>query len=144
MYHGCGNSYLDGTNMFIKTGRKCLLPTNEPFWKNPNDTCNKIAKSTRNQLKSKARASPNYMKRYFKFLKNYHKNNYFSGDYSTDTESGTSISDHESLTNNASETEQNLSDNELTGENFITDEKTEENQTPKNKETNDKMLPVDI
>ena len=84
------------------------------------------------------------MKRYFKFLKNYHKNNYFSGDYSTDTESGTSISDHESLTNNASETEQNLSDNELTGENLITDEKTEENQTPKNKETNDKMLPVDI
>ena len=59
------------------------------------------------------------MKGYLKFFKSYHKNNYLSGDYNTDTESETSISDHESLTNNATETERNLSDNELTGENLI-------------------------
>ena len=30
-YHGCGYSYLDGTNMLIETGKKCSLATNDPF-----------------------------------------------------------------------------------------------------------------
>ena len=33
MYHGCGDSYLDGTNMLIRTGRKCLLPKVNHFGK---------------------------------------------------------------------------------------------------------------
>ena len=70
-YHGCGYSYLDGTNMLIETGKKCSLATNEPFWKQPIDTDNKIAKSTRNQVKTKAKASTNHMKRYFKFEKKF-------------------------------------------------------------------------
>ena len=90
-YHGCGYSYLDGTNMLIETGKKCSLATNEPFWKQPPDTHNKIAKSTTNQLKTKAKASTNYMKRYFKFVKHFQENKYgdvsFSSDYSTDDES---------------------------------------------------------
>ena len=72
-YHGCGYSYLDGTNMLLESGRKCLLETNNPFWKKPIDSCNKIAKSTRNQLKSKAKTDASYMKKYFKFVKNYQK-----------------------------------------------------------------------
>ena len=90
-YHGCGYSYLDGTNMLIETGKKCSLATNEPFWKQPIDTDNKIAKSTRNQVKTKAKASTNHMKRYFKFEKKFQENKYddasFSSDYSTDDES---------------------------------------------------------
>ena len=51
-YHGCGNSYLDGTNMLTETGR-CATPTYNPFWKRPIESSNKIAKSTRNKLKIK-------------------------------------------------------------------------------------------
>ena len=61
-YHGCGKCYLDGTNGLL-INRKCVMPKNNPFWKKPEDTCNKIAKSTRTQLKSKAYASRNYAKR---------------------------------------------------------------------------------
>ena len=55
-YHGCGNCYIDGTNMLIETGRKCIAATNNPFWKRPIDSNSKIAKSTRNELKIKSRA----------------------------------------------------------------------------------------
>ena len=74
-YHGCGYSYLDGTNMLIETGKKCSLATNDPFQRQPIETRNKIAKSTRNQLKTKAKASTNYMKKYFKFVKIFKKIN---------------------------------------------------------------------
>ena len=98
-FHGCGYSYLDGTNMLIESGKKCSLATNDPFWKQPIDTRNKIAKSTRNQLKTKAKASTNYMKKYFKFVKNFQENKYddasFSTVYSTDDES-----ENNSLTGN--------------------------------------------
>lgn len=89
---------------WLNLAKKCSLTTNEPFWKQPIDTHSKIAKSTRNQVKTKAKASTNYMKRYFKFEKKFQENKYddasFSSDYSTDDES-----ENNSLTGNASETE---------------------------------------
>ena len=95
----------------------------------------------------------------------------WSSDYSTDDSNYNT--DDESNSNasiiaNATETEQNISDNELTEENLIIDKNTENNhehehsltcsctldiqnsnsknyeQTPNNKETNNKSLPADI
>ena len=33
--HGCMIKNADGTNKLIGPGRKCLVPTDECFWKNP-------------------------------------------------------------------------------------------------------------
>ena len=89
--HGCGYLFLDETNKLIETGAKCSLPANDPFWKEPINTHNKIAKSTRNQLKTKALTSTNYMKRYLKYRRDFEENKYddasFSSDYSTGNES---------------------------------------------------------
>ena len=69
-------------------------------------------------------------------------------DYRTDDESNGYNWDNESISGNTTETEQNLTDNELTGENLIIDENTMQTsdiknneQTPRNKETNNKILP---
>ena len=150
-YHGRGHCYLDGTKTLIQTGRRCVMETNNPFWKKPIDACNKIAKSTRNQLKTEAKQS--FMKRYFKFLNAFEKDK-FDDDYSTNDESESDITDYESITGNATETEQNLTDYELTGDKLIIDENTDDNhanrnlssnnQTPNNKETNNKILPLHI
>ena len=169
-YHGCGNCYLDETNMLIETGRKCVLVTNKPFWKRPIDSNNKIAKSTRNKLKTKPRANISYMKKHAKFVKNFSKqkyyDTYFSGDnesldnYSessdSDTESRSNIADNESTTGDTSETEQTLTDSELnkseseqnstkqnTGETLVIDVIIY-NQTSNNKETKNKIVPSDI
>ena len=42
-YHGCGKCYLDGTNELLGN-RSCLMRANNPFWKKPEDTCNKKVK----------------------------------------------------------------------------------------------------
>ena len=44
-YHGCGIGYLDGTRELVK--KSCLKPTFYLFWKNPELTSNRVAKSTR-------------------------------------------------------------------------------------------------
>ena len=107
-----------GTNKIVPKNRKCIMPTNNPFWKNPTDTSNKIAKSTRTQVKIKAKANRSYIKRYLKFVKTFKENKFddasFSSDYSTDNESNGYGSDNESISGNAAETEQSLTDNELT------------------------------
>ena len=43
-YHGCGTGYLDGTRELIK--KSYLKPTFTLFWKNPELTSNRVAKST--------------------------------------------------------------------------------------------------
>ena len=176
-YHGCGNGYLDGTNKIVPEGRRCIMPTNNPFWKKPIDTSNKIAKTTRSQIKNKTKAKRNYMNRYAKYVRVFHEkkwdfdNALWSSDYSTDDSnynSGDESKSNASIIANATETEQNISDNELTEENLIIDENTENNhehkhsltcsctldiqnsnsknneQTPNNKETNNKSLPADM
>ena len=125
------------------------MPTNNPFWKNSIDTSNKIAKSMRTQLKIKAKENRSYVKRYLKFAKALQENKFEDySDYRTDDESNGYNSDNESISGNTTETEENLTDNELTGENLIIDENTMQTsdiknneQTPQNKERNNKILP---
>ena len=138
------------------------MPTNNPFWKNSVDTSNKIAKSIRTLLKIKAKAIRSYVRIYLKFLKAFQENKFEDGswstDYSTNDESNGYNSDNESISSNATETEQNLTDNELAGENVIIDKNTDNNhihkhwlmcsctskineKTSNNKETNNKILP---
>ena len=31
--HGCGKCYPGGTNALVPIGRKCVMQTNNPFWK---------------------------------------------------------------------------------------------------------------
>ena len=90
-----------------------------------------------------------YVIKYLRFKKALEENKFGDeSDYSTDDESNGYNSDNESISGNATETEQNLTDNELTGENLIIDENTMQTsdiknneQTPRNKETNNKILP---
>ena len=37
IYHGCFTKNKDGTNTLIKKGENCVCPTNNPFWKYPED-----------------------------------------------------------------------------------------------------------
>ena len=82
---------------------------------------NKIAKSTRNQLKIKSKANRKYLRRYFNFVNTFQQNKFydasFSSNYSTDEESESDLS----------ETKQNLTDNEIIGENLIIDKNTDNN-----------------
>ena len=143
VYHGCGNSYQDGTRKIVPKNRKCIAPTYYPFWKKPIDVRNKV--KTRAQLKVKTKATRNYQERYMRFVDVFSKDSFSSDDFS---------SDEESLANNASNTEQNLSsedETENTGENLVIDENTDTTQTnlisdtlnPDNEtiETNKKRLP---
>ena len=74
-YHGCGNGYLDGTKKIVPEDRKWIMPKYNPFWKNPIHTSNKIAKSTRSQIKKKTKAKRNYIRRYAKYAKIFHEKN---------------------------------------------------------------------
>ena len=42
LYHGCGRCYLDKTNELIAKKEGCTMPTNNPFWKRPEDSFNRI------------------------------------------------------------------------------------------------------
>ena len=104
--HGCGNCYVDGTNKLEEANKKCFLPTNNPFWKRPEDSNNEIAKSTRNQLKWKSHANRSYCRKYFNYLNRINQKNYKfdfpwteeSSDYSTDDESNSYSSDDDANT----------------------------------------------
>ena len=98
VYHGCGNSYLDGTRKMVPRNRKCIAPTYCPFWKKPINARNKV--ETRAQLKVKTKATRNYQKRYMQFVDVFSKDRFSSDDFS---------SVEELLANNASNTEQNVS-----------------------------------
>ena len=107
------------------------MPTENPFWKKPIDSYNRIAKSTSAQLKSKALADRNYCKKYFRFVKSVNpKNSEYLTGYSTDDESNSYDSDSDSTTTN---TEQKLPDNELTGENLVAVEGSIQNSDISNK-----------
>ena len=112
-YHGCGNYYQDSTNKIIPKNRKCAMQTYNPFWKKPIDVCNRV--ETRAQLKTKTKASSEFQLRYQKWVNLYSKDNFTSSGFDSDSDSDPDSNikaDNESLANNASETEQNLSDNE--------------------------------
>ena len=143
VYHGCGNSYQDGRGKIVPKNRKCIAPTYYTFWKRPIDVRNKV--ETRTQVKVKTKATRNYQKRYMQFVDVFSTDSFSSDDFS---------SDEESVANNASNTEQNLSsddETENTGENLVIDENTDTTQTnlisdmqnPGNEtiETSNKSLP---
>ena len=118
--HGCGNCYQDGTNKIVPKNRRCIQQTYNPFWKKPGDVRNKV--ETRAQLKIKTKASRNFQRRYFKWLKmldseEWDRDIWESGtDSDTDLEIWESDSDTDiSLANNAQKTEQKLSDEETKG-----------------------------
>ena len=50
LYHGCGPCYLDGTNELIADNEGCTMPTNNPFWKKPEDSYSRISKLTRSKF----------------------------------------------------------------------------------------------
>ena len=150
VYHGCGNSYQDGTKKIVPKNRKCIASPYYSFWKKPIDFHNKA--ETRAQLKVKAKATRNYRKRYMRFVDVFSKDSFSSDDFS---------SDEESLANNASNTEQNFSsDDEIywtikhTGEKLVIDENTDTTQTNlisdtqnsdnETIETNNKSLPLSM
>ena len=158
VYHGCGNGYLDGTRKILPKNRTCVRPTHYPFWKKPIDVRNRV--ETRAQISLKPKATRDYVKRYMHYL------NVFSKEYFSSDDNLTS--DDESITGNASDTEQNLSSEDETiisntlntGEDLIIDENTEttielnnttqtssisDTQNPDNKnETNNQALPLTI
>ena len=69
-----------------------------------------------------------YVIKYLRFKKASEENKLGDeSDYSTGDESNGYNSNNESISGNATETEQNLTDNELTGENLIIDENTDNN-----------------
>ena len=37
IFHGCFTKNRDGTNRLIEKGKACITPTNNPFWKYPED-----------------------------------------------------------------------------------------------------------
>ena len=123
VYHGCGNGYLDGTRKIVPKNRKCIRPTYYPFWKKPIDVRNRV--ETRAQISLKPKATRDYVKRYMHYL------NVFSKEYFSSDDNLTS--DDESITGNASDTEQNLSSEDETiisntfntREDLIIDENTE-------------------
>ena len=121
-YHGCGSCYQDGTNKIVPKNRRCIMQTYNPFWKNPMDVRNRVEK--RAQLEIKTKASRKFQCRYQKWVNSLTSDDW---DFTSDWESDSESSDTDiSLANNASETEQNLSDDNK----LIIDIKTEQNLTP--------------
>ena len=149
-YHGCGNGYIDGTRKIVPKNRRCIVPTYYSFWKRPIDVRNKV--EPRAQLKLKTKVTRNFRKRYMRFADVFSKDSFSSDDFS---------SDDESLANNASNTEQNLSSDDETyrtvkhtGEKIVIDENTDtlqsnsisdtQNPDSQTNETNNKSLPLSM
>ena len=92
------------------------MPTYYPFWKKKIDVRNRVETSA--QLNSKTKVTRQQFRRYMRYVDVFSRDSFSSDNYSD--------SDDDSLTNNASNTEQNLfSDDETektTAENLIIDE----------------------
>ena len=93
-YHGCGNSYQDDTNKIVPKNRKCIQQTYNLFWKKPGDICNKV--ETRAQRKIKTKASRNFQRRYFKWLKMLNSDEWDWDIWESDTDSDTDLETWES------------------------------------------------
>ena len=63
-YHGCNIGCRDGTRQLVK--KTCSRPTFNPFWKNPEHSTNRVAKSTTALLKQNPLAYRNDIRRYVK------------------------------------------------------------------------------
>ena len=122
-YHGCGNCYQDGPNKIVPKNRRCIMQTYHPFLKKTMDVRNRV--EARAKFKIKTKANIKFQCRYRKWVDSLTSDDWdFTSDWESYSDSESSDTDI-SLANNASETEQNLSDNKL-----IIDIKTEQNVTP--------------
>ena len=65
IYHGCAMGFRDGTRISIS--EKCILATNNPFWKHTEDIQNKV--ETRSMLQKKKKCTWKYMEKYYNNLK---------------------------------------------------------------------------
>ena len=63
VYHGCFTKNADGTNKIIGPGEKCLIPTAQCFWKDPEDVRSGV--KTRSQLKNQPTVSIEDYQYYF-------------------------------------------------------------------------------
>ena len=63
VYHDCFTKNVDGTNKIIGPGEKCLIPTAQCFWKDPEDVRSGV--KTRNQLKNQPTVSMEDYQYYF-------------------------------------------------------------------------------
>ena len=140
VYHGCGAWYHDGTNKILRKNRKCIHPTFEPFWKNPNNVHNKV--ETRAQLKLKSIVKNDYIRRYMRFINGFDKNKgYFSSDYdSTDDES---TNDESIIPDNNLITDHSISITEQsnTSENLVIDENNASNDTKQSEAISNTQIP---
>ena len=132
LYHGCGRCYLDGTNELIANKEGCIMPTNNPFWKRPEDSFNRISKSTRSELKKKTYANLNYCKKYFTYVKLIDSKNYeflstYESDYSSEEDSASDYSDIESKLPDKLPDDNKVNVITTTGEDLIIDENTAQN-----------------
>ena len=117
LYDGCGAWYHEGTNKIVS--KNSIRPTYEPFWKKPNDVCNKI--ETRAQRKLKSTVKNDYIKTCYNFYTKFQKQEYFSSDdESTDDESSNNYSIHKE-SHNEPKTDNNTSN---TGGNLVMSEST--------------------
>ena len=130
VFHGCGAWYHNGTNKIVRKNGKCICPSYEPFWKKPNDVCNKV--ETRAQLKLKSVVKNEYVRRYFRFINAFDKNKgYFSSDYdSTDDES---MDDESIIPDNKESKTENMNvltiTQSNTGETLVIDENSASNNS---------------
>ena len=132
-YHSCNIGYKDGTwQIVFKT---CSRPTYKPFWKNPEHVTNRVARSTRAQLKNKPLAYKkdlkNYISRYnLKYNSEAKKLLEWLGDCSCSESYADSDSDYWSDTDSLPNTNYYKISN-LTGDNLIIDIKSEPELEPK-------------
>ena len=63
IYHGCFYENADGTNKIIKAGEKCLVPTDECFWKDPCDIRHGV--KTRSHAKNEPKVTLRDFNRYY-------------------------------------------------------------------------------
>ena len=111
------------------------MPTNNPFWKRPEESFNRISKSTRSKLKKKTYANSNYCNEYFTYVKLIDSKNdeflsTYESDYSSDEDIASDYSDIESKLPDKLPDDNKVNVITTTGEDLIIDENTDQN--PKN------------
>ena len=65
IYHGCFTKNRDGTNKLIEKGKACITPTNNPFWKYPEDVHSGVRTRLQEKNQKKVKSREDYDK-YFK------------------------------------------------------------------------------
>ena len=71
IFHGCFNKNEDGTKKLIEKGRLCFAPTNNPFWKHPQEVPYGVR--TRSQEKEQKKIKIRDYDKYFQNLSNIQK-----------------------------------------------------------------------